>query len=111
MTERNRSELEADIQPIGDRVFCITVENKEDIVDGIVIPETSRENSQEAVVVSVGPGTMISDGRVIPLSVKPGMKVVLPKHGGTVVELNKVKYQIVHENQIIAVIGIVAKEA
>lgn len=98
-------DIEAKISPIGDRVFCYRIDDGESVEGGIIIPDVAKEKSQEAEVVAVGPGTMLQDGSVVPLSVKKGMKVVLPRHGGTELEIKGVKYQIVHEREIIAVIG------
>lgn len=105
MSEDNKN-IEAEINPLGDRVLCKRIEDKEEkIADGIIIPEAAIKENQEAIVVAVGPGTMLQDGSMIPLSVVPGMKILLPKYGGTEREINDVKYQIVHEREIIAVIG------
>jgi len=97
--------VEAGITPLADRVFCVRIEDTEEIIGGIVIPDQAQQKSQEAEVVAVGPGHMLPDGTVVPLSVVPGMKVVLPKYGGTELEIKGVKYQIVHEKDIIAVVG------
>lgn len=102
--ERN-PEIEAKIKPVGDRVFCHRTEDQESVEGGIIIPESAKEKSQEAVVVAVGPGTMLQDGKIVPLNIVPGMKVVLPRFGGTELEIKGVKYTIVHEREIIAVIG------
>lgn len=71
---------------------------------GIIIPDTAKEKPQEGKVISVGTGKLDDSGKVIPFNVKKGDKVLLPKYGGTEVKIDDEDYQIVREEDILAVI-------
>ena len=96
--------LEQQVEPIGDRVFCRRITEEETVEDGIIIPDTSKEKNQEAEVVAVGKGRVTPEGSVVPTTILVGMRVLLPKYGGAEVEIKGVKYQIVTEAEILAII-------
>ena len=96
---------ESKLKPIGDRIFCRRIENEDKVEGGIIIPDAAQEKSVEAVVIAVGPGKMVQDGSIIPVNVVPGMKIILPKFGGTDVEIDGKPYTIVHEDDIDCMIG------
>ena len=93
------------IKPLGDRVLVEPVEEAEVQKGGIIIPDTAKEKPQEGKVVAVGTGKLDDDGKVIPFNVKKGDIVLMPKYGGTEVKLDDKTYQIVREDDILAVIG------
>jgi chaperonin GroES len=93
------------IKPLGDRVLVQPVEEAEVKKGGIIIPDTAKEKPQEGKVVAVGTGKLDDDGKVIPFNVKKGDIVLMPKYGGTEVKLDDKTYQIVREDDILAVIG------
>ena len=93
------------INPLGDRVLVQPVEEAEVAKGGIIIPDTAKEKPQEGKVVAVGTGKLDEDGKVIPFNVKKGDIVLMPKYGGTEVKLDDKTYQIVREDDILAVIG------
>jgi len=94
------------IKPLGDRVL---VEPKsaeeEEKKDGIIIPDTAKEKPQEGTVIAVGPGKKTDDGKVLPMNVKKGDRVLMPKYGGTEVKIDDKEYQLVREDDILATIG------
>ena len=92
------------IKPLGDRVLVQPLEDKEVSKGGIIIPDTAREKPQEGKVVALGTGKLDDDGKKIPFNVKKGDKVLMPKYGGTEVKINDKEYQIVREEDILAVI-------
>jgi chaperonin GroES len=93
------------IKPLGDRVLVEPVEADEVAKGGIIIPDTAKEKPQEGKIIAVGTGKLDEDGKVIPFNVKKGDIVLMPKYGGTEVKLDDKTYQIVREDDILAVIG------
>jgi chaperonin GroES len=72
---------------------------------GIIIPDSAKEKPQEGKVIAVGTGKRDDKGEIIPFNVKKGDKVLMPKYGGTEVKIDDKEYQIVREEDILAVIG------
>jgi len=93
------------IKPLGDRVLVQPLEEEEVKKGGIIIPETAKEKPQEGKVIALGTGKRDDDGNDIPFNVKKNDKVLMPKYGGTEVKIDDVEYQIVREDDILAVIG------
>jgi chaperonin GroES len=93
------------IKPLGDRVLVKPLETDEQIKGGIVIPDSAKEKPQEGKVIAVGTGKLDEDGKVVPFNVKKNDIVLMPKYGGTEVKLDDVSYQIIREDDILAVIG------
>ena len=93
------------IKPLGDRVLVQPLEEEETNKGGIIIPDTAKEKPQEGTVVALGTGKRDEDGKTIPFNVKKNDKVLMPKYGGTEVKYNDKDYQIVREDDILAVIG------
>ena len=92
------------IRPLGDRVLVEPMEEKEVKKGGIIIPDSAKEKPQEGIVRAIGTGKRDDDGKLIPFNVKAGDKVLMPKYGGTEVKINDKEYQIVREEDILAVI-------
>ncbi len=90
------------IVPLHDRVLLKRLEEKEVVKGGIIIPDTAREKPQEAEVIAVGKGRVSEDGKVIPLDVKKGDRVLIGKFSGTEVTFEDVEHVIVREEEILA---------
>ncbi len=88
--------------PLHDRVLLKRLEEKEKKKGGIIIPDTAKEKPQEAEVVEVGKGRVTEDGKVIPLDLKKGDKVLIGKFSGTEVTIDDVELVIVREEEILA---------
>ena len=71
---------------------------------GIIIPDSAKEKPQEGKVVAVGPGKKTDEGKVLPMNVKKGDRVLMPKYGGSEIKIDDVEYQIVREDDILGVI-------
>ncbi len=88
--------------PLHDRILLRRLEEKEMTKGGIIIPDTAKEKPQEAEVIEVGKGRTAEDGKIIPLDVKKGDKVLIGKFSGTEVMIGDVEHIIVREEEILA---------
>jgi chaperonin GroES len=91
-------------RPLHDRVVVKRIEAEEKSAGGIIIPDTAKEKPQQGEVVSVGPGGRDESGKLIPIDVKPGDRVLFGKWSGTEVKLDGVEYLIMKESDIMGVI-------
>ncbi len=92
------------IRPLQDRVLLERVEEEKKTKGGIIIPDTATEKPIEAKVVAVGNGAVGDDGKVRPLTVKKGNRVLFGKYSGTEVKLDGKDYIIMRESDILAII-------
>ena len=92
-------------RPLHDRVLVRRVEAEEKTAGGIIIPDSAQEKPAEGVIVSVGSGTKAEDGKVTPLDVKAGDKVLFGKWSGTEVKLDGEDLLIMKETDILGIIG------
>ena len=92
------------IRPLGDRVLIKRVAEEEKTKGGIIIPDTAKEKPQEGKVIAVGKGKRDDDGKVTPLDVKKGDRILFGKSSGTEVKLNGEEHLIVREEDILGVI-------
>ena len=88
--------------PLHDRVLLIRLEEDETKKGGIIIPDTAKEKPLEAKVIEAGKGRVNEDGKVIPLEIKKGDKVLIGKFSGTEVTIDDVEHVIVREEEILA---------
>ena len=91
------------IRPLGDRVLVEPIEEKEQTVGGIIIPDSAKEKPMQGKVLSVGKKTD-KDGKEVAFDVKVGDRVLLPKYGGTEVKIDDKEYQLVREEDLLGVI-------
>lgn len=92
------------IKPLGDRVVIEPSEAKERTIGGIVLPDTAKEKPQEGKVVAAGEGKKNDDGKLVPLSVKVGDKVLYGKYSGTEITVDGKEYLIIREEDILAIV-------
>ena len=92
------------IKPLGDHVLVEPAEEKEVKKGGIIIPDSAKEKPTEGVVRAVGSGKKDDDGKVIPIEVKEGDRVLMTKYGGTEVKLDGKEYKLLRSDDILAVI-------
>jgi chaperonin GroES len=93
------------IQPLSDRILVEPLKEEEQSKGGIIIPDTAKEKPQQGKVVALGTGKVDDDGKKLPFNVKEGDKVLMPKYGGTEVKLDDVEYQIMREDDILAIVS------
>ena len=89
--------------PLGDRVVLKQVEAEETTASGIVLPESSKEKTQQAEVIAVGPGGVVN-GKEVKMEVEVGNTVIYSKYAGTEVKMDGTDYIIVKQEDILAVI-------
>jgi chaperonin GroES len=92
-------------RPLHDRVLVRRVEAEEKTAGGIIIPDSAKEKPAEGEVVAVGAGNKAEDGKVTPLDVKAGDKVLFGKWSGTEVKLDGEDLLIMKESDILGIIG------
>jgi chaperonin GroES len=90
-------------RPLHDRVIVKRIQEEEKSAGGIIIPDTAKEKPQEGKVIAVGPGKQ-EDGKVIPLGVKVGDKILFGKYSGTEIKLDGEEHLIMREDDILGVI-------
>ena len=92
-------------RPLHDRVLVRRVEAEEKTAGGIIIPDSAKEKPQEGEIVSVGSGAKAEDGKVTPLHVKAGDRILFGKWSGTEVKVDGEDLIIMKESDILGVIG------
>ena len=91
------------LNPLADRVVVKMVEMEETTKSGIILTASAKQKPQIAEVLAVGPGAM-KDGKLVPMAVKVGDKVITSKYSGTEIKLDGVEYVIVSEEDILAIV-------
>ena len=92
-------------RPLHDRVALRRVDSESKTSGGIIIPDTAAEKPQQGEVISVGPGTRGEDGKIVPLEVKRGDRVLFGKWSGTEVKIDDAELLIMKESDIMGVIA------
>jgi chaperonin GroES len=91
-------------RPLHDRVVVRRLESEEKTAGGIIIPDTAKEKPQEGVVEAVGPGARDESGKLVPLDVKAGDRILFGKWSGTEVKIDGQEYLIMKESDIMGII-------
>jgi chaperonin GroES len=91
-------------RPLGDRVLVKRIKEEERTKGGIVIPDTAKEKPQEGKVVAVGKGKYSEDGKLIPIEVKAGDKILFGKYSGSEVKLDGEDHLIMREDDILGIL-------
>jgi chaperonin GroES len=92
------------IRPLQDRVIVKRLEEEEKTKGGIIIPDSAKEKPQEGKVIAVGKGKVTEDGKVIPLDVKVGDRILFGKYSGTEVKIEGQEHLIMREEDILGII-------
>ena len=92
------------IKPLEDRILVQPLDAEQTTASGLVIPDTAKEKPQEGKVVAVGPGRRDKDGKLIPLDVKAGDRVLFAKWAGTELKIDGEELMIMKEDDILGVI-------
>ena len=92
------------VKPLGDRVLVKPVEEEEQVKGGIIIPDTAKEKPGEGKVLAVGPGARSDDGKLIPMDVKKGQRILFGKWSGTEVKVDGEDLMIMKESDIMGIV-------
>ena len=90
------------LQPLGDRLIVEVLDEEEQTVSGIVLPDTAKEKPQRGRVLAVGPGTRDEDGNFVGMEISEGDEIVFSKYGGTEIKLGADEYLILRESDVLA---------
>lgn len=94
------------IRPLQDRIIVERIEEETTTAGGIIIPDTvSKEKPQEGKVIAAGKGKVTPEGKVLPLDVKEGDRVLFGKYAGSEIKVDGVEYLIMREDDILGVVG------
>ena len=93
------------ITPLGDRVLVKPVEKEESRKSGLIIPDTAKEKPQQGLVVAVGKGKTTEEGKVLPMDVKKGDRILYGKYSGTEIKLDDVEHLILHQDDILGILS------
>ena len=91
-------------RPLHDRILVQRIEEGEQKIGGIIIPDSAKEKPQQGKVVAVGQGKVKEDGGRIPLDVKPGDSILFGKYSGQEIKLDGEEFLIMREDEVLAVI-------
>lgn len=92
------------IRPLQDRIIVQRIEEEEKTSGGIIIPDTAKEKPQIGKVIAVGKGKKTEDGKVLPMDVKKGDKVLFSKYAGNEIKLDGDEYLIMKEDDILGIV-------
>jgi chaperonin GroES len=99
------------IQPLGDRIVVQRKQEKQQTQGGLHIPDSAQEKPQEAQVTAVGKGRRLDDGKIVPLEVKVGDRVLIGKYSGNEIKLDNQDYLIIREDDVLGILEGPAKLA
>ena len=93
------------IRPLQDRLIVKRIDEEETTKGGIIIPDSAKEKPQEGKVIAVGKGKVNEDGKVQPLDVKKGDRVLFSKYAGTEVNIDGEEHLIIREDDVLGVVA------
>ena len=92
------------IQPLGDRILVKPLEQKEIKKGGIIIPDTAKEKPQEGKVIAAGKGKVTEEGKVLPMELKSGDRVLYGKYSGTEIKIDDEDFTIMHQDDVMGIL-------
>ena len=92
------------IRPLYDRIVVKRVETQEQKIGGLFIPDSAKEKPQEGEVVAVGKGKRLEDGKVVPLDVQVGDRILFGKYSGSDIKLDNEEYLIMREDEVLGIL-------
>src|SRR5437762_5169078 len=92
------------LKPLSDRVIVKAITAEETTRGGIVLPDTAKEKPQEGEVIAVGPGKLLDSGKVAPMDIKVGERVVYSKYGGTEIKLDGKEVVVLRQDDVLGIV-------
>ncbi len=92
------------VRPLHDRILVERIEEEEKTASGIIIPDAAKEKPSQGKVIAVGNGKKTDDGKVIPLDVKEGDRILFGKYAGTEIKVEGKEYLMMREDEVFAVV-------
>jgi chaperonin GroES len=92
------------LRPIGDRVIVQRLGSAEKTKSGLYLPDSAQEKPQEGKVIAVGTGKLLKNGKTVPLSVKPGDRILFGKYSGSEIKVDDKEYVFLNEDDILAIV-------
>jgi chaperonin GroES len=92
------------IRPLYDRIVVRRIEEQEVKQGGIIIPDTAKEKPQEGEVVAAGRGKRLEDGKIVPLDVKVGDRILFGKYSGSEIKIDGEEYVIMREDEVLGIL-------
>ena len=104
MATATASKSSLKLKPIGDKVIAQRLGSAEKTKSGLYLPDAAQEKPQEGKVVAVGSGKLLKNGKVVPLSVKAGDRIIFGKYSGSEIKVEGKDYVFLNEEDILAII-------
>ena len=92
------------IRPLYDRIVVQRVEEETEKIGGLYIPDSAKEKPQEGKVIAVGKGKRLEDGKLVPLDVQAGDRILFGKYSGNEIKIDSVEYLIMREDEVLGVV-------
>ena len=99
------------IRPLHDRIVVKRLEEQENKIGGLFIPDSAKEKPQEGEVVAVGKGKRLEDGKVVPLDVEKGNRILFGKYSGSEIRIDGEEFLIMREDEVLGVLEGATKKA
>ena len=104
MATATASQTSLKLKPIGDRVIVQRLGSAEKSKGGLYLPDSAQEKPQEGRVIAVGTGRTLKNGKVVPLSVKAGDRIIFGKYSGSEIKVDDKEYVFLNEDDILAIV-------
>jgi chaperonin GroES len=92
------------IRPLYDRIVVKRIEDKEQMQGGLYIPDSAKEKPQEGEVAAVGKGKRLEDGKLVPLDVQVGDRILFGKYSGSDIKIDGAEYLIMREDEVLGIL-------
>lgn len=102
--ETTKEAAKMTLKPLGSRVLAKRLDKEEKLKGGIILPDSAKKKQETALVVAIGPGALNKDGKIQPMPVQVGDKILMDKYSGQEVTLNDEEFVIVKADDIVAII-------